>query len=52
MVGDRHFDVMAGRALGLATVGVSWGIGNLSELRQAGADHIVNSPEELASLFL
>jgi len=51
MVGDRHFDVTAGRALGLATVGVSWGIGSVSELRRAGADHIVNSPEELACLF-
>jgi phosphoglycolate phosphatase len=51
MVGDRHFDVAAGRAMGLATVGVSWGIGSVSELRQAGADHIVASPEELARLF-
>ena len=52
MVGDRHFDVAAGRAMGLATVGVSWGIGSVSELRRAGADHIVNSPEELSQLFL
>jgi phosphoglycolate phosphatase len=51
MVGDRHFDVAAGRAMGLATVGVSWGIGSVSELRQAGAEHIVASPEELARLF-
>jgi phosphoglycolate phosphatase len=51
MVGDRHFDVTAGRAMRLATVGVSWGIGSVSELRRAGADHIVNSPEELAQLF-
>jgi phosphoglycolate phosphatase len=51
MVGDRHFDVAAGRAMGLATVGVSWGIGSVSELRRAGADHIVDSPEELAGLF-
>jgi len=51
IVGDRHFDVEAGRAMGLATVGVSWGIGSPSELRRAGADHIVNSPEELVRLF-
>jgi phosphoglycolate phosphatase len=51
MVGDRHFDVTAGRAMGLLTVGVNWGIGSVSELRHAGADHIVNSPEELARLF-
>jgi phosphoglycolate phosphatase len=51
MVGDRHFDVAAGRAMGLVTVGVTWGIGSVSELRGAGADHIVESPEELAELF-
>ena len=51
MVGDRHFDVTAGRERGLATVGVSWGIGSVAELRRAGADHIVHSPEELARLF-
>jgi phosphoglycolate phosphatase len=51
MVGDRHYDVAAGRALGLVTVGVSWGIGSVSELRRAGADHIVATPEELAQLF-
>jgi phosphoglycolate phosphatase len=52
MVGDRHFDVAAGRAQGLATVGVSWGIGSVAELRRAGADHVVSSPAELAELFL
>jgi phosphoglycolate phosphatase len=51
MVGDRHFDVAAGRATRLVTVGVSWGIGSVSELRHAGADHLVHSPEELARLF-
>jgi phosphoglycolate phosphatase len=51
MVGDRHFDIAAGRAMGLVTVGVRWGIGSLPELRRAGADHIVTSPEDLARLF-
>jgi phosphoglycolate phosphatase len=52
MVGDRHYDVAAGRAMCLTTVGVTWGVGSVSELRSAGADHIVDSPEELAQLFL
>ena len=47
----RHCDVTAGRARGLATVGVRWGIGSVSELRRAGADHIVDSPEALVRLF-
>lgn len=51
IVGDRHFDVSAGRTLGLVTVGVSWGVGSVGELESAGADHVVQSPDELAQLF-
>ncbi len=51
MVGDRHFDVLAGSAMRLVTVGVSWGIGSVPELRHAGADYIVHSPPELTRLF-
>jgi phosphoglycolate phosphatase len=51
IVGDRHFDVAAGRALGLVTVGVSWGVGSVDELEGAGVDHLVESPDELTQLF-
>lgn len=51
MVGDRHHDVRAGRTLGLATVGVLWGIGAESELREAGAEHLVETPEQLRRLL-
>jgi len=51
MVGDRRFDVEAGRAHGLRTVGVTWGIGSARELRDAGADDLVESPEELEALL-
>lgn len=51
MVGDRLHDVVAGRAHGLATVGVTWGIGSAAELREAGADHLVDRPAELVALF-
>lgn len=47
MVGDRHHDVEAGRAHGMRTVGVTWGIGTLDELSEAGADRIVSSPAAL-----
>lgn len=52
MVGDRHHDVDAGRAHGLRTVGVTWGIGDRAELEEAGADVIVDSPAELAGVLL
>jgi phosphoglycolate phosphatase len=51
MVGDRRFDMAAGRQHGIATVGVTWGIGDRQELRQAGADLLVDTPDQLASLF-
>jgi phosphoglycolate phosphatase len=51
IVGDRHHDVEAGRAHGLLTVGVTWGIGSEHELRSAGADHIVHRPGELIELL-
>jgi phosphoglycolate phosphatase len=43
MVGDRHHDVEAGRAHGLRTIGVTWGIGSAAELGEAGADAVVDS---------
>ncbi|MCU1377705.1 MAG: family hydrolase [Acidimicrobiales bacterium] len=51
MVGDRHHDIDAGRAHGLTTVGVLWGIGTVEELEAAGADHLVGSPEELLAVL-
>ena len=51
MVGDRHFDVAAGRANGLMTIGAAWGIGGETELREAGVDHIASSPAEIVSLL-
>jgi len=51
MVGDRHHDVRAGRELGLATVGVLWGIGSEAELREAGAQYLVETPRQLSRLL-
>jgi phosphoglycolate phosphatase len=48
MVGDRHVDMEAAHVHGLRAVGVTWGIGSESELRDAGADVLVASPAELA----
>jgi phosphoglycolate phosphatase len=32
-------------------VGVSWGFRTVGELQKAGADHIINRPEELLYLL-
>jgi phosphoglycolate phosphatase len=50
MVGDRDHDVLAARALGLASIGVAWGYGSVDELTGAGADALASSPAEVVSL--
>lgn len=47
MIGDRHHDVRAGHALGVGSIGVTWGFGTASELEAAGADHLVDRPDQL-----
>lgn len=47
LVGDRRHDVEAGRALGLRTVGVLWGIGSRTELEAAGVGRVVEAPGAL-----
>ena len=48
-VGDSHIDVEAAHAAGLRCIGAAWGFRGREELRQAGADRIVDHPGELLS---
>ncbi|MDE7352360.1 MAG: HAD hydrolase-like protein [Acetatifactor sp.] len=52
MIGDRKFDVEGARALGVESVGVTYGYGRLEELKAARADYIVRSVEELQKFLL
>lgn len=52
MVGDRKFDVEAGRYCSLTTVGVAYGYGSLEELREARADYIMHSVAQLEKLLM
>ncbi|MGL5837221.1 MAG: HAD-IA family hydrolase [Sphingorhabdus sp.] len=47
MIGDTLYDIHMGRAAGCRTIGVGWGYHPLDELRGAGADHVVETMEEL-----
>lgn len=47
MVGDRHHDVSAARAHGVAAIGVTWGHGSADELRTAGAHDVIDAPGDL-----
>lgn len=52
MIGDRRFDVEGARAIGVESVGVTYGYGDMEELRKAKADYIVRSVKELQDFLL
>ena len=47
MIGDRHHDIDAAQAVGMKSVGVTWGYGSLDEL--SAADAICQTPAALAT---
>ena len=52
MVGDRRFDIEAGRALGLDAIGANYGYALPGELAEAGANAIFDSMRELTDYLL
>lgn len=49
-IGDSHVDIRTAKNADFLAVGVSWGY-RPEVLREEGADHVVDRPEELLSLF-
>ena len=52
MVGDRSYDVLGAKALGLPCIGVTFGYGSEEELRTAGAAAIAHDADDLHRLLL
>jgi phosphoglycolate phosphatase len=50
MIGDRKHDVEGARNLGIDSIGVTWGYAPPGELSEAGADHLVSSPQQILSV--
>ncbi len=50
MIGDRRYDIEGGKACGLQTIGVLYGYGSREEFEAAGADHIVETPNDILQL--
>lgn len=50
MIGDREVDISSAKDIGLRSVGVLWGFGNMNELSGAGADVILRNTRELGQL--
>jgi phosphoglycolate phosphatase len=47
MIGDRSYDVAGAHANRIAVVGVTWGFGSRHELEAAGAEVIIDAPDDL-----
>jgi len=47
MIGDRSHDIEAGAEHSATTIGVTWGFGTRQELTDAGANQIVDHPNEI-----
>jgi len=52
MVGDSAIDVETGRAAGARTIGCGWGLRGPEELREAGAEFLLDHPLEIAPTIL
>jgi len=51
MVGDSAVDVQTGMNAGMVTVGATWGFRDRAELIDAGANYILDRPEDLLALI-
>lgn len=51
MVGDTVFDVVGAAAHGIPAIGVSWGYGSVTDMKDAGAIAIAEDPQQLLSIL-
>ena len=51
MIGDREHDILGAKAAGIDALGVLFGYGSYEELKNAGADYIVEKAEEIETVF-
>ena len=52
MLGDRMYDMNGARAThGMLAIGALWGFGSPEELRDAGADHLAPTPQDVAAII-
>lgn len=52
MVGDRKHDIEGAKNVGIDSMGVLYGYGDLTELKTAGADYIASTVSEIADIIL
>ena len=52
MVGDRNYDILGPKRLGIKSIGVLYGFGCLQEFEEANADYIVKTVSQLCEIGL
>jgi phosphoglycolate phosphatase len=52
VIGDAIYDMQMAKAAGATAIGVSWGYASVAQLRDAGADVIVDHPRDLLNHIL
>lgn len=50
-IGDTPVDVEAGKAAGVTTIGVTYGLSNVSEMRRARPDYLIHSFDEMRQML-
>ena len=51
MIGDRSHDILGAKENGVYSVGVTYGYGSAAELREAGADVLCGSIDQVARVL-
>ena len=51
VVGDMPFDILMGRNAGVLTCGVTYGNADRNELREAGADYVIDAISEIFGIL-
>ena len=52
MIGDKNYDILGAKANHISSGGVLWGYGNEKELKDAGADFLFSTPQDLKEFLL
>lgn len=52
MVGDRKYDIEGAKLVGIASIGVLYGFGNMEEFEDAGADRIAETVNKLYDVIM
>lgn len=52
MIGDREYDILGAKEMGLDSIGVLYGYGTEEELQNAGATYMVHSLDDILSVVM